>query len=229
MDREEKRLLQVGGLGGVLAGVMLIPAFVFMILSQRPGGTGSVEQTLQDAITYRTSILVGFSLFFATSLLAIPLFLALYRNLREASLGYALLGTVLGVLSSTILAITVSVYALFSSGLANLYASATTPDQKMVAVSLAQVIFYENASLIGGLALVGTVFSGLALLVTGGAMRQSTTFHKGLGWMSIVFGVVFIILGSIGPIWPGFFFTQILLIFWFILVGLRVYRLSKVT
>ncbi len=227
LDEGGKGLLQSGGVSGVLAGLILVPAFVSFVLAQRPGGAGSAEQALQDAITYRTAFIIGASLFFTASLLSIPLFLSLQRSLREANLAYASLGSVLGVLASTISAVASSIWTLTTLSLADIYANGSAADKQLV-VTFNQFFSYQDASLIGGFLAAVVFTSALAIIAVGAAILKSISFKKFYGWMSIGFGIIFILSGVIGSFFMGFFFSRLLLIIWSTLIGLRVYNLSKV-
>ncbi len=227
LDKGEKGLLQTGGVSGVLAGLIMIPAFFSFILAQRPGGAGSAEQALQDAITYRTAFIIGASLFFAASLLAIPLFLSLHRVLREANLAYASLGSILGALSSIISAVAISVWTLTTLGLADVYAKGSATD-KQVVVTFNQFFSYQDASLIGGFLAAVVFTSAVAIIALGAAILKSISFKKFYGWMSVAFGIIFILLGVTGSFFPGFFFSRLFLIIWSALIGLKIYNLSKV-
>lgn len=214
----------MGGLGGIVAGIIFFPAAALVFPNLPQPGLGSVEETLRQLVQNRTPLIIGSAFWLVISLLLIPFFLALYRSLREANLGYALLGSVLGVLAAAVIAILVSVSSSSALGLAELYDKAAAADKPMV-ITVAEATSRWTP---GGFFQVEGVFRAIALIAIGGAMLESPAFKKGYGWMSVIIGIVFLL--PVGFFLPVFFiFIEILFLIWLILVGFRVYRLSKAT
>lgn len=221
MPQGEKGLLRLGGLGGVLSGVLGV-VFIFVF---PPGGGFVTEENLRLLLQNATRFVIGVILEFVGALLLIPLFLGLYRNLREAHIGYTLVGSVFGVLGATLSAISAT-QELSTLFLAQLYDQAATADKGAV------VIAAQAASTIGGgFFLTSSVLMGLALLAIGGAMRRNAVYRRGYGWLSIASGIalvagVVLVLSLLSP--AGFLLFLPAGILWPVAVGLKVYRLSKV-
>ncbi len=204
-----------------MAGIIFIPAAGLLFPNIPQPTLGSVEETLKGLVQNRAALLTGSTLLLAVSVLFVPFFLALYRSLRGANLGYALIGSVLGVLAATVIAVLASVSSSSALGLADLYDKAAASDKAMI-VTLAEA---TGSWTPGGFFQVEGVFRAISLLALGGAMLQSTTFQKGYGWMSVVLGVIFLL-----PV--GLFFSICFILIevgfaiWLIVVGFKVYRLS---
>lgn len=219
-DKGEKRLLQIGGIAGILSGIL---ALLFIPVS--PPGLGFVtEENLRLLVQNKTRVVVAVSLEFIGALLLIPLFLALYRSLKEARVGYAMLGSVLGVLGATmsVIAATQEGSTLF---LAELYDKASGADKQTV-FTIAQASSMSG----GGFFVTSNLFVAIALIAIGGAMLGSLTFGRRYAWISSIFGILlagglFLVIGFSSFI--GFLFFILAFTVWPILIGLKVYRLSK--
>ena len=165
---KQKRFLQVGGLSGILAGIIA---------------------TVGVAIVPKAGAAVVW-------ILSIPLFLALYWSLREASRD-AISGGALGVAGSVMFAVSGAVEDIASSG---------------------------------SIRTLAGVFIGAALIAIGRAMLRSSTFRKVYGWISVIVGIItlttFLGEATLAELFPLYFRTPLLII-WFILAGLKVYRVSK--
>ncbi len=171
----------------------------------------------------------GFSLL---ALASIPLFLALYVSLRNARPSEALIGGVFGVLwAVTSLTFLVMRYGAESTS-AFLYSTAAPADQALV-VAAAEATFYS----VYGLFYVAGILASIALIAVGVAMFGTTSFERGYGWMTVVFGILYAL--SIAEIAfaystnpttqnPGFVILIIVLNAWPIVMGQKLFRLSKV-
>ena len=104
-----------------------------------------------------------------------------------------------------------------------LYADVTEPERHIlliVAQSIAPPISLGGPpGLIGAINLTGLALLGVALILVGLAMLQSQLFRNPYGWLSMILG-----LYSIIPVVSHF----PVFIIWGIVVGLKIYRLSKV-
>ncbi len=223
--RGEKRLLQIGGLAGILSGTLAL-LFLLSFFLLPPAGLGFVtEENLRLQAQNITSVGVAVSLEFVGALVLIPLFLALYGSLREGSLAYALLGSVLGVLGVTMSAVA-STQELSGALIAQLYVKAATADQKAI-FNIAQAASASG----GGFFLTSSLLIGTGLVFIGGALLGGATFRKAYGWLGVISGVglivgVFLVLGFGSPL--GFLLGLLESIVWPILMGLRLYRASRV-
>ncbi|MFQ5950530.1 MAG: DUF4386 family protein [Candidatus Geothermarchaeales archaeon] len=225
LDPGEKRLLQMGGLGGILAGLVAIALFaLFFVAPAFP--TFQVEDTLirlgasgQDRALF---ILVQ-ALTFLLGLLTMTLFLALYRILREANLGYALFGSAIGVVGSSILAVGYAIAAITGLRLADQYAAASATEKE--AVLMLALLF--DGILTWGFLIPTFILFGIAFLALGAAIRRGGPFSKTHGNLSVIFGAIVLVGIALGPF--GIIAYETVPIIWFILIGVKVYRLSGAT
>ncbi|MFQ5875794.1 MAG: hypothetical protein ACE5JL_18615, partial [Dehalococcoidia bacterium] len=136
---EEKNLLRLGGLGGLLAGALSIVAIVVLVAFLLPLPETS-EELIRSFPGKRAAFIAANSLFLATVILGVTLFLALYRALRGRSLASALVGAVLGILGLGVLAIA-ALPASTTVPLSDIYhASGATAEEQATVVLLHQAI-----------------------------------------------------------------------------------------
>ncbi|MFQ5950723.1 MAG: DUF4386 family protein [Candidatus Geothermarchaeales archaeon] len=223
MDPGEKRLLQMGGLGGILAGLIAIALVPLYLVAPGFPTTQETIVRLGTSGEDRALFIVVEFLPFLLVLLIIPLFLALYRILREANLGYALFGSVLGVVGSSIISVGYATAAITGLRLAEQYAGASATEKE----TLLLLAHLFDGILTGGVHVPRFILFGVALLALGAAMRRGGPLPKTYGNLSVVLGAIILIGATLGPI--GALGTDVLPIIWFILIGLKVYRLSGAT
>lgn len=227
---EEKGVLQLGGIGGLLAGTTLVLAFIVLFAFIPP--VAGTDEFLASFPERRAVLTLFNSLILVASLLAITLFLALYRSLRKTSPAGALLGGIFGVLNSVLFAVSFAGAMNSSPFLAGLYADATVEEQTMIVIAqLTTARIYE------GLEFLGILLQSLSFLALGVAMRGHPDFHKGFGWVSVVFGIVYVLFGptaypNVLPLAPALtevasaLLGSIIVAFYFLLGG-KVYSLSR--
>lgn len=189
---EEKNLLRLGGLGGLLAGALSIVAIVVLVAFLLPLPETS-EELIRSFPGKRAAFIAANSLFLATVILGVTLFLALYRALRGRSLASALVGAVLGILGLVVLAIA-ALPASTTVPLSDIYhASGATAEEQATVVLLHQAI----QGVFTMLNIVGWVLVSLGLVALGVAMLGTPGFGRGFGGVSVVLGLV----GLGGVVW----------------------------
>ena len=239
--RAEKRLLQAGGFSGVLTVIFVVSGF--LVGDRGASLSGELVGTFQtygeplgvflsNLIQGTTPNIIGRILLFVASPLAILFFLALYQSVRRSSFGYSLLGTVTGILAATSFAIPLLAQGPVSLAIADVYSRAAAADKGTV-VTVAQAIdqsigltVANNVFLTAGLVLLMITFLAIGL-----AMMKNASFGRGLGWMSIIFSVISILIFTGGSlvdrhgiaILPTTMFAMI----WFFLIGSKVYGISR--
>ena len=176
---EDKRILQLGGIGGLLAGISFILASISRGLTPR---FSTSEEVLQSYLESATLHLLNQAFLFVAILLFIPLLLALYRSLRKSSPAGALLGSVIGVMGLTILAISLVSSLAALSTLSGLYAAAT-PAEKTTIVIVAEVMGSF------GLSIAGRWFFALSFVSFGVAMLGSPAYKRRFGWVTVILGI----------------------------------------
>ena len=237
--RANKRLVQIGGIGGVIGGV------ASLVLTNAFGGLGCIaEPGFEGLATHQANMAkflaqfsqnpapLGEAAFLSIVMLAaIPMFLALYALLKERSPSYALIGGVFGILWAVSLLIFLVMRYETLAASAWLYSTAVPGDQGMV-VAAAEATFFS----VYGLFYIGGIFGSIGFIATGAAMLGTPSFRKGYGLMAVIFGILFGVgtvdityFAASNPQAPNPFFLIFGLIFWvwLIVVGQKVFRLSR--
>ncbi len=237
---EEKSVLRLGGIAGLVAGVIYILG-VAIDLAARPPFAG-FELAIQRFPEWISVHIVAFGLILAAVVLAMALFLALYRALRGSGLALALFGGVLAVLGLLMFAFFFAFDITVLPLVSDLFAAAETAEEEHTIVLL-----YQVGSRVPALALtlVATVLVSVGFISLGAAMFSSTDFGKGLGSISVAFGVVGLgaqvslrvaftavageAAAASGALAAANVLPTILLIAFLLLFGWKVYSLSKAT
>jgi hypothetical protein len=217
---QEKSVLRWGGLAGIFGGIVFI--LVFVIVAVFVGDPGGVERFPE----IRAARTVENGLYLLTLILWVFHFLALYLALRGTKLAHALFGSVLGILGLGVLAAGALPHVA-TVPLSDLYhgPQATPADQAALALIWQAAWGIFDALLFTGLAIIA---AGLTIL--GLAMLGDPVFGKGLGWLTVVIGLLGIAAGVVLLIDPGSSIAAISvlsLIVFHIVVGWKVYRVSR--
>ncbi len=212
---EDKSILRVGGLAGVVAGVILILGLLTLFSSLPPV---DLEQQLATFPGDRTLLTVAVDLFLVGFLLFLVFLAALYWSLREKNRAFARIGLGSGVLAFVLGIVITAGLLLAADAFSGLYADAAVADRPVVVATYGAVVSLLQA---GNTA--AFLFTGFAFVAFGLAMRGSQDFGEGLAWLSIVLGVIvvlltFLLLANLGVI-AGAVFALVL--------GWKVYSLSR--
>lgn len=174
---EEKRFLQLGGLGGLLAGILPI---VSLLLAVSLGftGPGSTEELLRRFQDFGRAYLIFPGLSLAASLFAVTLFLALHRVSKTVSPVTAVVGAALGTSGALFAAANWGIIIIGGPFLADLHAAATGADRTTILIA-AQA--WEQVP--HGFQFFGGLLIGLAFVSFGWALRARTDVQGGFGWV----------------------------------------------
>ena len=220
---EEKSVLRWGGLAGILAGILFILAIVILI-AFGPPVTADPEGLVMGEPDVRAALSVGNALYLVNLILVVILLLALYRALRGTSLAAALFGSVLGVTGLVVLVAAAFPHVAFVP-ISDLYhAPGATPAEQATLVLLWQA----TQGVFTALDAVGLFVLPIGFIVLGVAMLRAPTFGRGFGGVSVVLGVA----GATGTLLgqtvsDAVFFGPIVVIIFALLLGWKVYSLSK--
>lgn len=214
-----QRLLQISGLSGIVAGVVLISATIMNLVIPDPGLT-PINLLLTNLSTHaaRDALVLNSVIFAVGGVALIGFFLGLFHALRKFEYGYALFGGVFGTLASSLAVVIFAVQAGIFPSLGALFATATEPQQALL-LSLGKM---AQAMIEGGFA-VFRIFMGVALLSIGVCMNRSFIARE-YGWGAIVMAIVLML-----SVVPGLVYLYLIFfaIFgWFSLVGLKLLNLS---
>jgi hypothetical protein len=222
---QEKSVLRWGGLAGILGGIVFIVVFVVVIVfvgTDLPEPEESVER-FPDIRAART---VEDGLYLVVLVLWVPHFLALYRALRETRLAPALFGSVLGILGLVVL-MAGALPHVATLPISDLYHDAgATPEDRATLVLLWEV----TEGLFDALFITGLFVVPIGLAALGVAMLAAPGFGTGFGGFSVVLGVAGVVAAFVllvDPSSPIAFVGVFALILFHLVLGWKVYSLSR--
>lgn len=209
-----KSVLQVGGLAGFLAGVSVVIALILGVLQLPPPG---FEGPLMGFPQVRALTTASIHLFSLALLLGLPFLAALYWSLRDSSRPFARIGLGSGVLAFVITIVALQGLLMTIDALSGIYADASSADRPGVLS-----VYWAVSSVLSGVINGGFLFTGLAFLAFGFAMRGSSHFQDGFAWLSAGLGILIVLLVFLIPPIVAAIVVAIL----FLVLGWKVYRLS---
>lgn len=222
---EEKSVLRWGGLAGILGSIIFILVFVVVIAFVGPD-PASPEGEITRFPAIRAARTVEDGLYLVVLLLWVAHFLALYRALRGMSLAPALFGSVLGIVGLGVLAAGALPHVA-TAPISDLYhAPGATPEDQATLALLWQATEGIFDALFGA----GLFIVPIGLITLGVAMLGAPAFGKGLGRVSMVVGMVGLVAATVllvDPLSPSAFVGVLALIVFHLVVGWRLYRLSR--
>jgi hypothetical protein len=173
----------------------------------------------------QTQIIVGQTLFLLGVLLFVPLFLALYRSLRESSLAPALFGGILSFLGLAVLAVESEPNVAMAQISAQYHAAGATPAQQATAVQ----IWQATQGMFNQFDTCAYIFLSIGFVILGVAMLRSPSFGRGFAFVSAAFGVAGLLALASFPVDSAAFSPFALLTFAIfpLLFGWRAFQLSK--
>jgi hypothetical protein len=222
---EEKGVLRWGGLAGILGGIIFILVFVVVIVFVGADPAQPEGEVIRFP-EIRAARTVENSLYLVVLILWIAHFLALYRALRRTSLAPALFGSIVGIVGLGVLAAGALPHVA-TAPISDLYhAPGATPEDQATLVLLWQATEGIFDALFG----VGLLVVPIGLITLGVAMLGAPAFGKGFGRVSVVVGAVGVVAASIllvDPLSPSAFVGVLSLIVFHLILGWRLYSLSR--
>jgi hypothetical protein len=222
---EEKSVLRWGGLAGILGGIVFILVFVIVIafVGADPAQPEGEVMRFPDIRAART---LENGLYLLVLILWVLHFLALYRALRGSSLAPALFGNVIGIVGLGVLAAGALPHVA-TAPISDLYhAPGATPQEQAALVLLWQATEGIFDALFG----VGLLLVPIGFVALGVAMLGTPTFGKGFGGVSVMLGVVGVVAATVlvvDPLSPSAFVGVLALIVFHLVVGWKLYTLSR--
>lgn len=146
-------------------------------------------------------------------------FLALYMALKHLNKSYAAIGAVIAI-ACQVLFLAYFPIVLGLVKLSDQYVAATSTAQRSIFVAAAEGLIAQNntVSVSGVLFNIGILIIALVML--------KGVFQKGVAYLGIITGVVGIISEALRPVLgAGYGVYGVLLLFWLIAVGWKLYRL----
>lgn len=237
-----KSLLRVGAITALIAalvfrrnlGVAEIPLFTGIAV---PGTVDGWFSLLHSNALLGLTLLNVFDI--ANFALVGLMFLAVYLVLRPINKNYTLIAVVLGFVGVVVYFVSNSALSMLS--LSNQYASATTDTQKSTLLAAGQAVLangynpgavYQSAGFYLSLLLVA-----LAGLIMSAVMLQSSIFSKATAYIGIVasvFDLAYLVGLTFVPVTEVYLLgisciasAGLLLMIWHLLIGLKLFKLSK--
>jgi hypothetical protein len=217
---QERSVLKWGGLGGMVGSAVLVIVFVIVAVfvgsdpNEPMGFPGiRVARTFEDG------------LYLAVMILWIPLFLALYRALRQERLAPALFGSALGVVGLVVLAAGALPHITTLAVSDLVHAPGATINNEA-----ALELWKASYAVFDALLAVGLILATIGVICLGAAMIRNPKFGKGIGWTSVVLGVAGAVAASVllwNPDSPLAVIAVAGLIVFNAVAGWKTYRLSR--
>lgn len=227
-DMVWKTAFRVGGIS-VLAyiGLVLIGSFLFNT-AQAPTSVDTGEAMLKFIAAQKTVFSVSNVLFHFGLVFFIPMILALFLVLKNVSRTFMLLATALALIGVSAFLTWIFALNVALIRLSDLYAAASTDAQRAAYVAAAELDLGTQS---GG-EILGTILIGVWIPIVSVVMLRSK-FDKTLA----ILGIATSILTPIGftlatvtggaPVFAAIGFGALLLmLIWFLLVGIKLYRLG---
>lgn len=222
---EDKRVLRWGGLAGVLGSIVFVLVFVVVIAFVGPEPAGPEGEIMRFPGIWAART-VEDGLYLGALILWVAHFLALYRALRRSSLAPALFGSVLGLMGLGVLAAGALPHVA-TAPISNLYHSqGATPEDRATLVLMWQATEGIFDALFGA----GLLLVPIGFVALGVAMLKVPAFGKRFGVVSVGLGVVGVIAASVllvDPFSPSAFVGVLALIVFHMVLGWKLYSLSR--
>jgi len=223
---QEKSVLRWGGLAGMLGGFLFILAMVVVVM----GPAGEDPTDLAGWVTrfpdIKSARVLENIVYLMALILAVPLYLALYRALRRTSLAPALFGSVLGIVGLTAMIVSATPHVAHHP-ISDLYhmPGATPAGQASLAL-----MWQATKGILDAMLYVGFFVVPIGSILLSVGMLGTPTFGKVWGGVGLVLGVVGLVTAVLQIIDPpsmigaASYFTIILFCF---IMGWKVYSVSK--
>jgi hypothetical protein len=222
---EEKSVLRWGGLAGILGAIIFVLVFVVVIVFVG-ADPAQPEGELMRFPDIRAARTVEDGLYLVVLILWVAHFLALYRALRGASLAPALFGSVLGIVGLGVQATGALPHVATAPISDRYHAPRSTPEDQATLVLMWQATEGIFDALFGA----GLLLVPIGFIALGVAMLGVPAFGTGFSGVSVVLGVVGVVAASVllvDPLSLSAFVGVLALIVFHLVVGWKVYSLSR--
>lgn len=178
-----RKVLQLGGLCGLLAGALII-AGLLLALTIPSAVLTNVESFFQSSAETKSAVLTAGRIGYVAPLFYIPLLVALYQRVKKPKRTAALLGLVLGLAASATIVIYFHALLNMLFTLADRYANATPNEQTSVVIA-----GLAASGLLSGVLVAGIQLLGLSFIFLGVSALGTPADQRVLGWLGVVLGV----------------------------------------
>jgi len=230
-----KTLYRVGGTGALIAAGLEIAAALISVISSSSSGPqpGTVIGYFTLLQHNRFLGLVDLGLFvIAAVALLVPMFLAVYIALRRVSASFMAIATTFSLVGIAVYLATETAFSMLS--LSNQYAAATTDAQRALFEAAGQAMLAEQVGAGTGTYMAFFLLSVAGLIIATVMLRSAlfsnVTAAVGIlanGFLFVYYiGLAFVsIPQAIGV--PIYWASGLLSLIWFILIGLRLFKLAQ--
>jgi hypothetical protein len=223
-DKSWKTLYAVGSAAALLYVIMVVIPLVLVFGFPQPPGSGGAA-VLAYILSNRIAYSVELVCFVGLSVPALAVFLALSVSLKELSRSLASLGALFGIVSE-VLALALNASPPSLSGqllyLSGQYAAATT-DAGRLALATAAEGFIANANAVSS----PGILTALGILLLSLIMWKGV-FSRAAAILGIATGAIGIVFEALRPlIGLAYIVYGLLLPAWFIVVGVKLFHLSR--
>lgn len=229
-DSTYQSLYKTGGVAALIAAVLIVGDVVILAIYPQP-------KAISDwFILFQSNSIVGLLDLWGSEVLMylmfIPMFLALYMALREASQSLMVITLPLALLGIGIFLATNNPFSVLS--LSNQYATATTDMERSTFLAAGQALLSNtNQRAVGGFNMGLFLVSAAGLMVSS-VMLQANSFSRSTAFVGILahaLSLVDYLRQALTPsaivallvILPNALF----LVIWYVLVGRRLYQLGR--
>jgi hypothetical protein len=219
-------VMRWGGLASMGGGLLFIFVFAWVIIlaGRDPAGLAGPITKFPQIRAVRT---VENGLYLAVLVLWVPLYLTLRRRLERVRPAPAQTGSTLGLLGLGLLAAGAIPHAA-TSRLSDVYHAAGTRAEDKATLVL---VWHGIQGIFDALLLAGLLVMSAGIVLLGLAMRSDPAFGRGTAWLSTLLGAAGLGAGFVVLIDPASAVAALgifALIAFHLLLGWKVYRLSKV-
>lgn len=224
---QDRSVLRWGGLIGMLGGVLFILSAILLVTSSFSTAPADPAGLVMKFPDIRTVVAVAETFDLLAVLSWAALFVTLYRALRGASPASALFGSAIGVLGLAMLLVGALTYVAFDPISSLYHAPGVTPAIQASLVNTWQAIqgvFNETDT-------VGFLLVSVGFVILGLSMQKERAFGRYLGTATSVFGAAGVVGISLFSVTSSSFglFGVLVFVFLPIILGWKIYRLSRVT
>lgn len=228
-DREWRRLCRIGGISALVLFAYCVMTLIVLVTIGRPPTTAEETYTL-----LRTSRLIGLLRLDLLTVVFMPayyvLFAGLYAALRRAGGQLAALTTALAYVGVTLFLATPSTFSMVH--LSERHEAATTDAQRSLLVAAGEAIIASDMWHGTG-AVVGGILVTCAGVMISVIMLQSKDFSTSIAYVGLATNALDLAHTFLGLWLPAIgvvlmAIAGVLYLFWFPLVGRRLYQLGRV-
>lgn len=229
-DATWKPLYKISGIAALIVAALTLGEIVFFIFYPQPDTIhGWFELFQSNALV---AILDFWGLEIPMYFMFILVFLALYALLKETKLGLMAIALICIIVGSAIFLSTNNPFSMLT--LSKHYAGATTDAEKSALLAAGQVLLAQTNQRAAGGFNIGLLLVSIAGLLTSLVMLQSRVFSRPTAYIGILAFALSLadyirqaLTQSLMVALPVILLGALFLLIWFILVGLRLYRLGS--